>query len=209
MTVNEITTNIAGLLEREDDFTFRRSLLKNINGWRSALIKQSVERTPADRKFFTQTAYVEMEMFREIEDIAVCAPRSKSKKPLPRMLRAGSVQYDFVGSIDGNVPFGIYTFGTEKYLRSRFTDGIPRYSEEDRHLIINNKFVKKVRIVGIPDDPEEWFMFTCSTGDCDFWNSEYPAPAEIEQRIIQSILTIDFRRPLPHENKEVEVNEIT
>ena len=210
MTVNEITTNIALPLGKADDFSFKRSLLRNINAWRATLIKQTLDRTPGDRKFFTKTLYAEMEDYTTIESVDICQPRARSKRVIPATLRSMSTTFDFVGSIDDNIPFGIFTPGTERFLRTTYTEGIPRYSldnEFGRRLIVNKRGLVKVKLVGIPDDPEEWFMFNCKTGDCDFWNSIYPVPEDISQRIVQSILSVDLRRPTTIENKEVEVNE--
>lgn len=206
MTVNEITTSIAGILERENDFTFKRSLLTKINGWRSTIIRQALKENPTDRKFFTQQLFVEFEIYTELDGVTVCQDMSRSTKDIPKVLRAGSVVFDYFGSVDGYTPLGQFTAGTERYLRSQYQLD-PRYDNRDSTVYLTSNRVKKLMAVAIWDDPEQVFMYNCTTGDCDFWNSEYPVAYDIAQRIIQSIITVDFRRPLPHENKEVQVNE--
>lgn len=214
MTPNEITTLIASNLEKELDFAFKKQLYERVKYWRSTLIKQTVDRSPQDAKFFKQTIYLKMEKI----DASKCAPElccfaATSLVDIPKSVRttdAGIFMY--LGSIDGGNPFGYADTATLKYLMSGKYGKLFFYYRIDnnRPFITQVPEIPILRIDDVFEDPEEAMKYaSCDTvnDDCDFWNEEIPGLSQdISQRIVQSILSVDYNRPVKPDDHQIQIN---
>lgn len=213
LTFNDIAVLIAEPLQRPLDVSFREQLKSRVKYWRSRLLKNSLDKKPSDRKFFTQPLTVEME---EV-DAAQCSINLeckvlRSKVKIPTILRANSILFDFIGSVEGSNPFRITPRWQMYYfLKDKYASKVTNYvSYEDGYLIIPySPLTQFVRVEGIFDDPEEVAALNCvsSTADCNFDEQDYPIPGDVAQLIVQSILDIDFRRKSEDNGPEVKVTK--
>lgn len=213
MTFNELAVLIAEPLERPLDVSFREQLKARIRYWRSRLLKNTLDKKPSDRKFFTQPITVQMEEVDAAQcNISLNCKVLRSKVKIPSMIRANSILFDFIGSAEGSNPYRLTPRWQMYYfLQDKYAPKVTTYiAFEDGYLIIPySPLVQYVRIEGIFEDPEEAAAVTCSstTADCNFDESEYPIPGDIAQLIVQSILDIDFRRKSDDNGPEVKVTE--
>jgi hypothetical protein len=211
MSPNEITTLIATELEKEMDIPFKLQLMERVRYWRSRLIANSLQKNPAQREFFKQTLYVKLEATPAIP----CGFPSElvsASTELPQELRIGTVQFDYVGGIDGKSPFQRLTAGTANYLSaSRFYEAFIQYEFINRKVIVNRKDLPLIRVDGIYHDPQKALEYSCGCAgkSCDSWNEEFPIPGELLQLVVQSIMEIDFNRKRASADTispEIEVN---
>jgi hypothetical protein len=212
MTLNEATTLIASELGKELDDPFKLMLAERIQVWRSRLIKNSADKNQTERKFFRQVIFIPMEVQK---DVPCCTTFpgceiSVTTVDVPAPLRANSILFDYVGSVNGMNPFQESTGGFLAFMsQAKYSKQNIRYTwAGSRISIFGNKQLPMVRIEGIFDNPEEAAKLNCTLGnstDCDFWNKEYPVTNDIMQLIIQSITSIDFQRGSVPEDKDIPV----
>lgn len=215
MTPNEITTLIASNLKKELDTPFKKQLWERIKYWRSTLIKQSLDKVRQDAHFFRQTLYLPMEKVNELicidGELECYVSRTQDEIPTPlRITDAGVLEY--IGGIDGSSPFGYADSGTLRYLRAGKYSQLslfPYYRYENNKIITTLPDLPKIRISGVFSDPEVAMQYKdCEKVNkkCDWWNEEVPMSGDIAQRIVQSILTVDYRQSETPENTQIEVN---
>ena len=214
MTLNEITVLIASHFDRQLDEPFKLMLAERVHYWRARLIKNSVDKNPAERRFFKQVIYVK---FEEADDIPCGVPFEPCKiaistTKIPRPMRANGILFDYVGSIDGMTPFAEGAAGTMSYLKAgRYSKLQLRYTyENERIKVYGNSKLPYGRLDGVFDNPEEADRLNCQNQDkpCDFRNQQYPVTGDILQSIVQSILQIDFNRPAEDEQVEIKATDI-
>lgn len=210
MTPNEITTLIASNLKKETDLRFRRQLYERVKYWRGTILKQSIDRSPGDLKYFRQTVYMPMEKIREldcVDEVGCFVARTVDKVPTPLRLNDSGV-FSFVGSIDGLRPFSMADPGTVKYLNGKYSGRIVYYLYTNQRIVIPRyPDLPKIRIDDVFDNPEEAMIYeSCDTTspDCDWWNKDMPMSADITQRVIQSILSVDYGRPVTTDTHEIK-----
>jgi hypothetical protein len=213
-SLNEITTGLAAHFDKQTDEPFKRFLAPKVNFWRSKLVVNSLEKHPEQRKFFRQTIWLSME-----EDDLVDCPIpmtlcriASSKFEVPRPMRVGDILFDYVGAIDGKVPFreaapGMIGFMTE----GRYSRNTTFYEYwNDKIKVRAYKSLPKIRVDGVFDDPIAVMEFNCrNSGQCDWWNEEYPITGDMLQMVVQYILQVDFNRSAMPITPEVEVNKET
>ena len=210
MTPNEITTVIAQTLGREFDIPFRLQLMERVRVWRSRMIANSLQKNPAQRKFFRQPYYVPMSQQISVPcaTLVSCAI-SVSVKPLPQLIRAGSTLFDYIGGVDGNSPFREVQPGTSNYMGTgRFAKHFPQFEYNNNLIYSTKKDLPLIRVDAIYDDPMYIFECNCLSAhtDCDTWNMEYPMSGDIAQLVIQSILQVDYNRGALKPTPEIQVN---
>lgn len=211
MTPNEITTLIASNFDRELDMPFKLQLMERVKIWRSRLIANSLQKNPAQRKFFRQTFYVKMTTgFTSTVVAGVGDKQSISVSKLPLLIRANNTLFDYVGGIDGKSPFRETAPGTGNYLSTgKFSDKFPAYEYSGSKLVIDKTGIPVVRVDSIFDDPMDVEQESCSCLptliDCDVWDKEFPCSGDILQLIVQSILQIDYNRTDPTATDEVTI----
>lgn len=215
MTPNEITTLLASQLGHELDIPFKLMLMKRVKYWRSQMIRRTLEKNDKERKFFRQSLLINVIRY----NIFPCGSggtcygtRTVCSLPIP--VRANNILFDYVGGVDGNSPFKYVEPGQRHYLTAgKYGNLFPIYEYENYKIQTDQKDLRKILIEGIFDDPEDVHVHTCACkdkpGDCDYWNDEFPMPGDITQLVIQSIIQIDFNRPVTPKDKEIEVSEPT
>lgn len=204
-TIKELAVLVAEPLNRPLDGTFLAQIQARIKYWRSRLLKNTLDKTPSDRKFFQQSVTMELE---EVDAAACNLPldckvwRTKSKVPRPH--RSNSVLFDYVGSVDHGNPFKHTKRWELQYLLSnKYMPLVTTfYAYEDDYIISN---VPWITIEGVFDDPEEAMRLSCGSDDCDITETEYPISGDLAQLIVQSILQVDLKPQKPFEEEEVEV----
>jgi hypothetical protein len=198
MTPNEITTVMATALKKTFDTPFKLMLMERVTVWRSRLIKNSLDKTPADRKFFRQTVYLSLEKVPQVScnlPVDICDVARTATIPPP--LRANSILFDYVGAINGANPFKELTPGMMAYFKSgKYSKNLIGYLYTDGKIeVYGNANLPMLRMDYIGDNPEDFASFACSPDlnkVCDFWNQEYPCPGDILQQILQFIAEVDF-----------------
>jgi hypothetical protein len=216
MTPNEITTLIASNLGKELDIRFKMQLYERVKYWRSTLIKQSLDRAPQDAKFFRQTIYMSMEKVNTLEctpGLECFAARSKYEIPTVNRIVDGGY-FHYLGAVDGKSPFGYADVGTLMYLMSGKYSKLLNYHviENRKALVYKLPSLPMLRIDGIFNNPEEAMPFsTCSPDnspekECDWWDIDIPMNGDIQQRIVQSILSVDYGRPVVTDDHQTQVN---
>lgn len=198
MTPNEITTVLAIALKKTFDTPFKLAMMERVTVWRSRLIKNSLDKTPADRKFFRQTVYLSMSTVPQVPcDLPVDICDVARSAIIPPPLRANSILFDYVGAINGANPFKELNPGTMAYYRSgRYSKNVIGYLYSGGKIeVYGNANLPMLRVDYIVDDPQDLASFACSPDlnqVCDFWNQEYPCPGDILQQILQFIVEVDF-----------------
>jgi len=203
-TIRELAVLIAEPLNRPMDSTFLAQMRDRIKMWRSRLLKNTLDKTPGDRKFFTQSVTMELE---EVDAAACNIPlgckvwRTKKKVPIP--FRANSILFDYVGSIDHGNPFKYAKRWELVYLLSnKYMPLVTSfYAYEDGYIISN---VPWITIEGIFDDPEEGIRLNCDEEECSIDDQDYPISGDIAQIIVQGILQ-ELKPQKEKEDEEVEV----
>lgn len=215
ITLEKITAEIASHLGKELDEPFKRMLADKVDGWRSTLIRRTLKENPNERNYFRQTIYVKMVKTSPVPECIdaeassiVCAVMRSTLK-LPAAVRAGDMQYDYVGGVDGNNAFRRKDPGTGYFLKKgKYSKQIILWEEMNDYLDVEGAVsIPLVRVDGIFDKPAEVANFNCASSGtgCDYWTEPYPVSGDIKQAIIQSILNVDFNRPAVPTDKDIEV----
>lgn len=143
----------------------------------------------------------------------------RSSRIVPAPMRFGTDLFDYVGTIDGDVPFGYAAEGTFALMKFLPYAGKKTFYEwVNRRIIIRNKSVNfvdqpipMIRVKAVFDHPLDVFQFNCQTTGCDFWDEPYPATNDIVQMIIQYVLSVDFGQKVDKDTSnapEIEVNPV-
>lgn len=203
-SLNSITSLLAEQLDRTGDEPFKRSLAIRVDAWRSTLLQRSLDKHNEQRKIFLQTLWVPMTTVATYScniPIPSC-PKSQSILPLPVPLR-GTIQYDYVGGVDGHSAYREAPVGTLNFLAAgKYSKHTVYYELVNRNVTINgNAGIPMIRVDAVFDNPSEVFKYNCTARvDCDGWNRTYPVTGDILQMIIQYILQVDYNRqdiPVP------------
>lgn len=214
MTPNEITTLIAAAMNKQFDTPFKMMLIKRVDAWRSRLIKNSLDSTPSDRKFFRQTIYLPLTKEQEVLcslGLELCDVAVSVK--VPKLLRANSITFDYLGAINGANAFQEVFPGMISY-KGKYSQSLIQYSlMNDRIVIYNKPNLPMIRVDAIWDNPSEVADLLCTgsdTGSCDFWTNPYPCTNEILQMIIEYVPK-SFEKEVPEVsipfNKETDITE--
>ena len=205
MTPNELTDIIALELKAQGDFAFKRAVLARANAIRAQQLKRTLEKTPNDRKFFTQKVQVTMENFNSLENVGdlVCT-WSRTTCSLPRPLRSNSILYDYVGALNGSNAYRYTAVGTSRFINTGpLGDKFINYHRDGNRLIVEHGGIPKILVVGIFEDPEQAYEIDAKARgcqNCDYWESQYPASQDVIDIIINEIVQ---RWKVEPENLEV------
>lgn len=200
MSPNEITTLLAMNLEKELDVPFKKALYERVKYWRSTLIKQSLDNRPMQGKYFLQTIYIPLI---KVDTLQPIDPRLSQFEALtsvevPIPIRSSDQIYDYVGGVDGISPWGYADAGTLSYLLSgRYAKKFNHYSYVNRKLAVREyPDLEYVRIGGIFNSPEEAMIYETipPRPNYNWWDVDIPMSGDIEQRVIQCILTTDYQK---------------
>lgn len=212
MTPNEITTVLASGMNKTFDVPFRTMLMERVDLWRARHIKNSLDKTPADRKFFKSTIFLSTTQTPEVPcdlPVTVCDVWVTGKIPQP--LRANSMLFDYVGAVNGMNPFLESHPGTVQYKNSgRYSKGVVPFIYTNEKLYIYKK-VPMIRVDFIASTPTDLQNYQCvsdASKVCNFWDTEYPCTPEILQLIFQSIREVDFRQDPTLLEQSIPVNPV-
>jgi hypothetical protein len=191
MTPNQLTDLIALELGVVNDFPFKRAMLARANAVREQQMKRALDKVPQDRKFFTQSVRVPMHNVDMLSGTGLSQIYSRNKCAVPRVLRANSTLYDYVGALDGSNAYRYTPTGHSIYLQAgKYGHKEIHYYREGNDILVQRPGVPEILIVSIFADPEEAFNLdarTCACDDCDFWEEPYPCSGDIIDIIIQEI----------------------
>jgi hypothetical protein len=216
-TFKELAVLIAEPLGRELDEPFKAQIAARIKYWRAKLLKDSLNKNPKDRQYFTQRITIKLSEVSAVDcgiDLDCTFMRSEE---IPNIVRANGILFDFIGSVDGSTPFRmIKRWELPYHLSSKYSPKVTTFAawENKRILLPGNRLIEWVSIEAIFDDPEAAHNMDCSgectecaTEECEFEDSEYPINEDLAQQIVQYILQVDFNRQPPTDDKtEVHVD---
>jgi hypothetical protein len=211
-SLNEIAEILAEREGRQYDTVFTEEMKPLVHIWRSRLVRDSLERNRADRVFFRQ--------YFEIPMIAVNSsdlpgfpdiPIMRSECQLPNPLRANGLILDYIGSVDKLTTFQLFTEQHEilPALKARYTGHLPKALWLNNYIYaFNTLTLPYVGGAAIFDDVRalDNIGCTCNGATCYDDDLEYPAPRDIQQRIIQSILSVELRQPVKVQPNQVPVD---
>lgn len=210
-SINQLAEILAERSGRQFDQPFIDEMKVVVNYWRAKLIVDSLNSRPKDRKFFTK--WIEIPLIRvpasEFPGFPECEELLRTKCQIPRTVRANSKLYDFVGKLDRMTPTPL----KEPYQIRALSGGpysgtIPRSAEMNGYIYVFNTLnIPGLAIQLIPEDVEEFkgCCEECGAGHCYNDDEPYPASSDIQQRIIQAVLSTELRQQLPSETKAQEV----
>lgn len=213
MTPNEITTLIATEEKKELDVPYKKIIYERVKYWRSTLIKQSLDKVRQQARYFRQSIYMPME---QVNFLSLTAPvplsnyRAKSTYRIPLPLRvADNGLFNYVGGIDGKSPFGFADAGTIDFLKADKYQKNSIYHEYiDGYIYIEEiPDLPLILIQGVFNEPEEAMKFRTGVYDpnVNWWDTDIPMSGDIEQRVVQCILTVDLNRPKPTKPEDYQV----
>lgn len=217
MTPNEITTLLAMDLGKELDVPFKKAMYERVKYWRATLIRQTLQAHPNEARYFLQTIYIPLVRTNTLQ---VVDPRLSDfaavtaiEVPLPIRASATSI-FHYVGGVDGKSPWGFADAGTLDYLRSGQYAKLFNWQN-----YVNRKFavyewpdLEYIRIGGIFNSPEEAMVYESipPQPNYNWWDTDIPMSGDVEQRVIQCILTTDYGKASREKDKtddhQVQVN---
>ena len=216
MTPNEITTLIATAKGKELDVPFKKIIYERVKYWRSTLIKQSLDKVRQQARFFRQTIYLPMQL---IDRMSIIAPtpmhdfQAVSVYDVPLPLRTSdNGMLNYVGAMGGQSPFGWADSGTLSYLKAGKYSGNQIYYGWWNNKLTTSDLpnLSMAMIEGVFNEPEE--AMKLYTGeyvyDLDWWDMNIPMSGDIEQRVVQCILSVDFadKQQPKSEDYQVQTN---
>lgn len=186
--------------------------MERVDMWRARHIKSTLDKAPADRKFFRMTIFVPTSSTSQVPctlPMDVCDIWVTPQIPAP--LRANSMLFDYLGAVNGMTPFIESQPGTVYYkTKGKFTSGVVPFTYSNGVVTLYQN-VPMIRIDYIPANPSEVSNFTCADAfgqPCDYWDAPYPCPPEILQLIMQSIREVDFRQNPELLEQSIPVNPV-
>lgn len=208
MTPNEITTVLSQNVGKVFDLPFKLILMEKVKALRSRLMKNTLDKTPADRKFFRSTVYLKLTETNSTPCAVPVNCKVYVTDKLPKPLRANSILFDYVGAIDGFNPFKETYPGIVQYAnKGRYSKKVIPFIYSDDRLFFFTK-IPMIRVDFVPDDPMELASFSCTTNEelCDVWNTEYPLSKEILATILQ-VVTDELKTQFSQEDT-IPVNPV-
>lgn len=216
MTPNEITTLLGMNLEKELDVPFKKALYERVKYWRATLIRQTLQAHPEEAHFFIQTIYLPLVKTDLLQPIDPRLSRfaAVSSIPVPIAVRSSRQIYNYVGGIDGASPWGYADEGTLAYMTAGdYASLFNHYTFINRKVVVLKwPDLEDVRISGIFNSPEEAMIYetTPPQPNYNWWDTDIPMSGDVEQRVIQCILTTDYGRTPQGKDKtddhQVQVN---
>lgn len=210
-TLNEIAETLAERAGRQYDTPFLKEMKVLVKVWRSRLTRDSLERNRRDRAYFRQ--YFETPLIEvNISELPGFPdkPVLRTKCTMPDPVRANDIYFDYVGSVDKLSAFKLFSEQHEVIasLNSRYTGDTPKVLWLNKYLWVFNFEGPYIGVSSVFDDPAKVNTMDCgcTIDTCYDDDKEYPISGDIQQRIIQSILSIELRINTPTEPKTVEVD---
>jgi hypothetical protein len=212
-TFNELAVLIAEPLGRALDDPFKEQIKARIKYWRAKLLRDTLNKNPKDRAFFTQKITMKLEEVPAADcGIPLSCTVLRTVDKVPAGIRANNILFDFVGAIDGTTPFKyIHMWELPYKLQERYSPIVTsHYAYENEYIIVpKKKILQYVRVERIFDDPEAAAELSCTaTGvSCAFDDEEYPISEDLAQQIVQYILQVDFNRKPTNDDTVVNLDD--
>lgn len=213
-SLNELAETLAERAGQQFSQPLIMEMKALINIWRSRLVRDTLERNKQDRVFFRQWFEVPMivtnlSSFPGFPKI----PVMRSNCTIPAPLRANGVVFDYVGSVDKMSQFQVFTEQHEiiPALNASYTGRNIKILWAQHYLWAFNTLTLPALLgSSVFDDVAAVDTYgckcSCNQDLCYDDDLEYPAPREIQQKIIQSILATELRIVTKDENKLVNVD---
>jgi len=204
--------NIAyGGTQSDDTRVSDRQVAYWVNQLRALLVHQELQRARSIPDVFIQ--HVECIDLECVDETGCCtessnfhALRSTQKIPLT-IQRAGRNTILSVASIDKQSSFSETNFFRQRTNSfNKFTGSRPRWYLKDEYLYLTNtKFIDKISLSGVFEDPTEVLEFnTCEGKPCFTWDSPYPITPNMAKLItdivIKERLSIVLQAPTDEAN---------
>lgn len=210
MSLNKIAYFIAGRLNDPDNDVLIAEIKYAVSYWRAFLLRQEVEKNGQSGEY-TQSMVVPLELVDAADncyiEVGCKVQRTKVKIPFPLNIK-GDNPFNYVGTVNGNRPFGwrnhstiAYTFnGKEKKIYYTINNGFI-------YVWGNNK-IDYVTISGIFADPTEAVELCIDSEKCIGDDAPYPLPSHLEKTIVEGLINGTFAlKPLQNEVLTRDANE--
>jgi hypothetical protein len=181
MTLNEITTIIAGRFGKELDMQYRQWLVPQINAWRSRLIRNTLQKNPQDKSRFMQTIQIPLTYGDYTCDVLDC--QGSVSDELPEVVRIGDTPFEYLGGADLKSPYRFDDVGTSPWIgRGMTAHMFHTYLLDNNRIIIPGERIGKVVATAIFDQPDQAMQWQCNKAGigCDWWNAPYPISGDIQ-----------------------------
>ena len=213
-SLNELAETLAERAGRQFSQPFNMEMKMLVNVWRSRLVRDTLERNRQDRIFFRQwfetpMITVNITEFPGFPDVPVMRSECQIPKSLTGLTAWSSTT---LAPHDKLSAFQVFTEQHELLpaLNARYT------GRKIKALWLNN-YIYCFNTLTLPailgasvfDDVNALanLQCSCNTNLCFDDDLEYPAPREIQQKIIQSILSVELKiETKKDEDKEVQVD---
>lgn len=213
VSLNELAELLAERVGRQFDVAFKAELKIMINYWRSRLIVDSLNSRPKDRPFFTK--WIEIPLIEvkqsEFPDFPNCYIL-RTKCEVPKPVRANSTLFDFIGKLDRMSIIPLHEpYQIKSLIASKYTGKNPKAAYINGYIYIFGTLnLPGIAVKHIPEDVEKFkeCCEECGASECYTDDEPYPVSLDIQQRIIQAILSTELRTAIPEEPKAKEI-EIT
>lgn len=190
MTLNQLTTEIAGRFGKELDMQYKQWLVPQVNQWRSRLIRNSLEKNPQDKSQFIQNIHIPLTYGNYTSPCSGLSCMGSYSEEIPKLFRIGSTPFEYIGPSDGSSPYRNDDIGTAHYIAQGMTSHLYNdYELWDNRVIIKNKRIASIMGAGIFDEPEKVMAWQCKNSNqgCDWWNEEYPCTNDVTNMIVTSM----------------------
>jgi len=187
MTLNEITTLIAGRFGKELDLQYRQWLVPQINAWRSRLIRNTLQKNPQDRDRFMQTIQIPL-TYQDYTCGLGCM--GSMSEELPDVVRVGELPFEYFGGADLKSPYRYNDVGTDSWISRGMTAHMfHTYLLDNKRAIVPNERIGKLVGRGIFEKPDLAMQWQCQHAGvgCDWWNAEYPISGDIQTDLTTAI----------------------
>ena len=188
MTLNEITTLIAGRFGKELDMQYKQWLVPQINAWRSRLIRNTIQKNPQDKSRFLQTIQIPLTYGDYTCDTLQCM--GSVSEELPELVRIGDTPFEYLGGVDLKSPYRYQDVGTGLWIETGMTAHLFHdYLLDNNRIIVPNERIGQLAGTGIFDAPDKAMQWQCNKAGvgCDWWNSEYPISGDIQTDLTRAI----------------------
>lgn len=197
-SLNELAEILAERTDRQFDTPFNEEMKVAIGYWRSRLLRDALEKNKKDRMYFRQ--YFEVPLIKvNISELQGFPnyPVLRTECSIPDPVRANGIAFDYIGSPDKLSNFKLFTEQHELIpaLDAQYTGKRPKGLWLNGFIYIFNSLdLPYLGVSGVFDDPQAVSAFKCNCG-CDTCfddDSPYPISGDIQQRIIQAIMSTEL-----------------
>jgi len=216
MTPNEITTLLAMNLGKELDVPFKKAMYERVKYWRATLIRQTLQAHPRESHYFQQSIYLPLVKTNTLEPLdprlSAWAAVTSIEVPLP--IRIADFIFSYIGGVDGKSPWQYANIGTSAYLTAgSYAGKFPTINYINRRIAVTPwPDLEYVMVSGIFNSPEEAMIYETRPPEPnkDWWDTDIPMSGDVEQRVIQCILSVDYQKTAQKKDEtddhQVQVN---